>query len=70
MGREARVNDLIQFTNNHKWAGCVATVQEVRPWGLQAYVSIPNGGDAFIRVTHGDYVVVGTAYYIVEDEDD
>jgi hypothetical protein len=56
--------DVIQIELGHKWALCLAQVDEVRSWGVIAYVMIPrNDGvmtfPAYIRLTTEDFRPLG-----------
>lgn len=63
-----RKNDVIQITEDHKWAGSFAVVDFVRDWGIQVYVPIPQQGSAFIRLMNGEFEKVGEAVLIFNDE--
>ena len=56
--------DVIQIKPEHKWAGCLAIVSEVKSFGCEAYVEVPQGGSAYIRLKKEDYVYVGKAEYV------
>lgn len=47
-----RVNDVVQFTENHKWCGCLGIISEVKPLDTDVRymigVPIPEGGTAYI----------------------
>ena len=44
---------IIQANENAKdWCGTVLIVDEVREWGVQAFVHIPLQGDAYIRLSN------------------
>lgn len=62
--------DVIQINENHKWKGCLAVVDEVKSWGVQAYVPVPQDGNAFIRLMHGDYEYIGKAILVINEEVD
>ena len=52
--------EIIQIGPGHKWAFCLAVVDEPKPFGCVAYVRIPSNdgepaGDAFIRLNRDDY---------------
>lgn len=55
------VNDVIQVTAGEKWCGCLLQVDEVRDWGVIAYLHIPQKGDAYIRLLYGSFEKIGTA---------
>lgn len=45
-------DSIIQANENAgAWCGAVLIVDEVKSWGVQAFVHIPMKGDAFIRLT-------------------
>lgn len=47
---------IIQANENAKdWCGTVLIVDEVKPWGVQAFVHIPFKGDAYIRLNHSEF---------------
>lgn len=64
---QVAVNDVIQIKPSHAWGGCLAIVSEVKSFGCQAYVGIPQQGNAFIRLNKKDYVYIGTAEYVKKD---
>lgn len=47
-----KVNDVVQFTENHKWCGCLGIIIEdrvdVRPRRYMIGVPIPHHGTAYI----------------------
>jgi hypothetical protein len=52
--------DIVQIGPSHPWACCLAVVDEVRPWGVMAYVHIPKEeGQAYTRLAWADFEVVG-----------
>jgi hypothetical protein len=64
---ELLCGDIIQVTDEtHHWYPCLLIVQEVRTWGVQAYLVIPDNtdgpnGTAYIRIEKGAYECVGAA---------
>lgn len=56
-------HDVIQIHPEHSWGGCLAIVDEVKRWGVQAYVQIPLKGSAYIRLEHGLFEYVGKAVF-------
>ncbi len=53
------------------WGGCLLIVDEVKSFGVQAYLRIPMKGDAFIRLEWKDIEYIGYAVYgSVNDEDE
>lgn len=63
------IGDIIQITHeSHSWYPCLLIVDEVKEWGVQAYVIVPNSNDgtepagrAYNRIKNEDFVKVGTA---------
>jgi hypothetical protein len=58
--------DIIQITDeNHAWHGCLLVISEVKPWGVQAYIAIPQRNDqheialAYNRLAVDTFTVVG-----------
>lgn len=47
---EANERDIIQLAPSHHWAGCLAVVEEVRSWGVTAYVQLPGPCDGVVAV--------------------
>ena len=48
---ELKRGSIIQANENAgDWCGTVLIVDEVKSWGVQAFVHIPMKGDAFIRL--------------------
>lgn len=49
---EFRVNDVVQFVENHKWCGCLGIVTEAKDCGndvrLMIGVPVPEQGVAYI----------------------
>lgn len=64
--------DIIQITDStHAWYGCLLVVDEVRAWGVTAYLSIPRSNDgsepagtAFNRLNNGTFEKVGAAILV------
>ena len=47
---------IIQANENAKdWRGCVLIVDEVKSWGVQAFLHIPGQGDAYIRLRNDEF---------------
>jgi hypothetical protein len=65
--------DIVQITNSaHRWFPCLIIVTEVKTWGIQGYITIPNGeetGNAFVRINSEDYKKVGYAIYVRAKEE-
>ena len=64
-------NDVIQVNMNAaniSWIGCLMIVDEVKDWGVQAYLHVPMKGDAYLRLKHGEYDVIGKAVLVHPDD--
>ena len=51
---QVKKNDVIQINErcgNKGWIGCLMIVDEVKSWGVQAFVHVPMKGYAYIRLT-------------------
>ena len=62
-----KINTVIQIAPPHKWAGCLAIVDEVKDWGVQAYIPMPVGEtvrNAYVRLSWGEFEDVGTAAFV------
>ena len=74
MQNNVKKNDVIQINEKFKgtgWIGCLMIVDEVKSWGVQAYLHVPMQGDAYLRLKHEDYDVIGKAALVAkEDEED
>lgn len=50
------------------WCGTVLIVDEVRNWGVQAFVRIPMQGDAYIRLRSDQFEVLGAEAVLMPKE--
>ena len=61
--------DVVQIdpVSNPKFAGCFAVVEEVKSWGVVAYVACPGPsvGQAYVRLAHEHFVRVGKAEWVL-----
>ena len=56
---ELKRGSIIQANENAgDWCGTVLIVDEVKSWGVQAFVHIPMKGDAFIRLTPEQFEIL------------
>lgn len=63
------VGDVIQITDTpHPWFPCLLIVEEVKPWGVLAFVLMPLANDgskppggAYNRLETGSFEVIGQA---------
>ena len=68
---ELKRGSIIQANENAKgWYGTVLIVDEVKSWGVQAFVHIPMQGDAYIRLTPDQYEVLGCEAVLMPGGDD
>lgn len=62
--------DIIQANENAgAWCGTVLIVDEVKSWGVQAFVHVPMKGDAYIRLKPDQYEVLGGQAILMPKED-
>ena len=64
MSKLIEVDDVVQILPPNKWAGCFLTVTEVKSWGVQGYIKIPEKGLAYYRLEHEEYIFIGQAYLV------
>lgn len=68
------VGDLVQLNPEGPFpvfAGCIMVVTDPKSWGAQGYIQALGagnkpGGQAYLRVMHGDMVKVGKAHWVEE----
>ena len=71
-----RVNDVVQFTENHKWIGCLGIVNEIKDCGdrkrYMVGVPAPMQGTAYIFDDGSGIERIGKAVLVASggDEDD
>lgn len=67
---EIKENSVVQINENgpEGWIGCFVQVSEVKSWGIQGWVQIPEGGAAYIRLKEDTYDYIGTAIMIPGEE--
>jgi hypothetical protein len=75
----AQPGDVIQLDpSKTQWGPVVCVVSDLHAWGVTAYwlsfntgqtgpVTIKATGAAYVRVSHGDYVVVGQAAWLMAE---
>lgn len=72
--RTLEKGDVVQLAPdgpNKLFAGCFMVVDEVRPWGAQGYVCVPQDketmpGKAYYRAQREDMVWIGKAEWVLE----
>lgn len=56
---DLKKGSIIQANENAKdWCGTVLIVDNVKQWGVQAFVHIPYKGDAYIRLKYGEFEIL------------
>ena len=61
---------IIQANENAgEWCGAVLIVDEVKPWGVQAFMHIPMSGDAYVRLRSEEYEALGGEAVLMPPED-
>ena len=69
-------NDVVQFTENHKWCGCLGIVDEIKQCGddvrYMIGVPVPLHGTAFVfsMESDHDFEHVGKAVMVTHDKED
>ncbi|WP_034340779.1 hypothetical protein [Deinococcus misasensis] len=64
-GRSVVVGDVVQVYPEHRlFGGCFLQVTEVRSWGVQGCVEIPQQGQAFCRLKSEEFRHVGRASWV------
>lgn len=69
-------NDVVQFTENHKWCGCLGIIEEVKQCGddvrYMVGVPIPQDGTAYIFTMEksNEIECIGKAVMVTEKSDD
>lgn len=63
--------DIIQANENAgEWCGTILIVDEVKDWGVQAFVHIPMKGAAYIRLTPEQFENLHAESFFMPKEDD
>ena len=67
-----KVNDVVQFNENHKWCGCLGIIDEVQGDRYLVGVPIPQSGTAYIFVMDSDDTIeyIGDAVMVSAHEND
>lgn len=72
-----RVDDVVQFNENHKWCGCLGIIREVKDCGVNGIrymvgVPSPMQGTAFIFVMDNENAIeyIGQAVLILKDREE
>ena len=66
-------NDVVQFTENHKWCGCLGIINEVKQCGddIRYMIGVPEpeGGTAYIfsMESEEEFEYIGDAVMILPD---
>lgn len=80
LGEEVNLHDIIQIRPEHQHGGEFVTVTEVKPWGVQGYLSVSGPpelyelvrykGFAYTRVKSEDFIVVGHSAWVAEPSEE
>ena len=66
-----RENDVVQFTESHKWCGCLGIVDEVRSDRIMVGVPMPSNDSkastAYVFCKESDFEVIGQAVMVLAD---
>lgn len=71
-----KINDVIQFNENHKWRGCLGIINDIKICGddirYMVGVPAPMQGTAFIYVMESENAIeyIGEALLILKDGED
>lgn len=71
-----KVNDVVQFTECHKWRGCLGIIREIKDCDndirYMVGVPIPMQGTANIFVMASEFAIelIGDAIMILKDSED
>ncbi len=73
-----KIHDVVQFTEKHKWCGCLGPISKIKPCGddikYLVGVQVPQGGIAYIFTMQSDndieYIGEAVIVTVEEDEDD
>ena len=62
------IGAVLQIAPEHSemFGACFLQVTEVKPWGVQGFVRVPGGGNAFVRVKWEHLEVIGMAVWVDE----
>lgn len=73
-GNEIQTGDVVRIDPEHdeRFGACMLVVSELKPsWnGMQGYVKIPGGGEAYYRVEGSKVVRVGAAQWVHQHHDE
>lgn len=65
---EVKKGDVIQITERiHSWYGCLLIVDEIKSWGVQAFLLVPQSNDhfevkiAYTRLKNGSFEKIGSS---------
>lgn len=71
MSRDYRIKagSVVQANEKAKeWAGCTLIVDEVKSFGVQAYLKVPYQGNAYIRLNWEAVEYIGDAHLVAASE--
>lgn len=56
-----KVNNVVQFNENHKWCGCLGIVEEIEKGRIMVGVPVPQRGIAYIFAKENELEFIGNA---------
>ena len=56
--------------SNPQFGGCIAMVDEPKPWGAQVFVQVPGQGQAYYRAEWKEMELVGMAPWVPDGSDE
>lgn len=70
MNIKIKKDDVIQVNEKvPEWCGCLMIVDEVKTWGVVAYMCIPPGNGTYIRLTYEQIEYIGPAVLVKGKEE-
>ena len=60
------IGAVLQIAPEHSemFGACFLQATEIKPWGVQGFVRVPGGGNAFVRVKWEHLAVIGMAVWV------
>ena len=65
-----KVGAVVQVNEKQEtWSGCTVIVDEIKPFGVQAYLKFPMRGNAYVRLNWDEIEYVGPSLLVTADEE-
>ena len=63
------IGAVLQIAPEHSemFGACFLQATEIKPWGVQGFVRVTGGGNAFVRVKWEHLAVIGMAVWVDAD---